>query len=486
MTLLDSWMMRAALLLILWAVRVSALDALPLHNDEGLHLTRAVEVWNGHPFWDISDGKIVNHWLIAAFYPRQSPVFVSRVATVFVSLIGLAAGYALARRLSGDWGAGLAAALWIGSPYLFFYERLALSDAEAGALVVVAAWLTVRLAQREQGAILVGLALGTAALFKFTAAPFALMVAVIVLLTGSVPLKRKVTHLAYAALAAAVCFIPPLVYIVLRGSDFFSVALGWVGVSSGQDQPAFTANTARLWAQLTGYGTLGWTALLLGSLACLLILSPQGRILLLAASLPLLVMLVFGREVLPRHFVVVLPIMLILSGVGLGLLVGRLDEARERWTFGGVAVAILTFGLFPFARTAYTNPGALTLPREDVHQFITDHSAGFGLREAVQNLPVITQKDIPIIASMFPDSCKRANFYAAEGFQLICTAAPGVDKIHEALAEHGAAYVLVDNAPLIGVDVHTLDAAFTRIASYPRPGETDSTASVILWLAETR
>jgi hypothetical protein len=89
------------LLLILWGTRLLALEALPLHNDEGLHLTRAVEVWNGHPFWAISDGKIINHWLIAAFYPQNAPVFAGRIATLFVSMIGLAAGCALAKRLSG-------------------------------------------------------------------------------------------------------------------------------------------------------------------------------------------------------------------------------------------------------------------------------------------------------------------------------------------------------------------------------------------------
>ena len=49
------WWLGLVLLLVLWGTRLLALEALPLHNDEGLHLTRAVEVWNGHPFWQISD-----------------------------------------------------------------------------------------------------------------------------------------------------------------------------------------------------------------------------------------------------------------------------------------------------------------------------------------------------------------------------------------------------------------------------------------------
>ena len=139
------WWIGILLLLVIWATRLNALELLPLHNDEGLHLTRAVEVWNGHPFWAISDGKIINHWLIAAFYPQNEPVFAGRIASLFISLIGLAAGYALVYRLFGGVAAVLAGALWLFCPYLFFYERLAFSDAEAGSLIVLALWAALRL-----------------------------------------------------------------------------------------------------------------------------------------------------------------------------------------------------------------------------------------------------------------------------------------------------------------------------------------------------
>jgi predicted membrane-bound mannosyltransferase len=122
------------LLLLLWATRLVSLTAMPLHNDEGLHLTRAVEVWSLHPFWEISDGKVINHWLIAAFYPQHAPDFVGRLATVLVGMIGLAAGYALVRRWYGAEAALMGGVLWLCAPYLFFYERTALSDAQAGAL----------------------------------------------------------------------------------------------------------------------------------------------------------------------------------------------------------------------------------------------------------------------------------------------------------------------------------------------------------------
>ena len=94
-------------LLVLWLTRITGIEALPLHNDEGLHLFRAVEVWTLHPFWEIRDGKIINHWAIAVFYPQNAPVFTGRIPTIFIAMIGLAAGCALLRREFGKTAAVL-------------------------------------------------------------------------------------------------------------------------------------------------------------------------------------------------------------------------------------------------------------------------------------------------------------------------------------------------------------------------------------------
>jgi 4-amino-4-deoxy-L-arabinose transferase-like glycosyltransferase len=399
-------------------------------------------------------------------------------------MIGLAAGCALAHRYFGTTAMILAGVMWITSPYLFFYERLALSDAETGALVVVTMWSSLRLARSgtTRDAILTGLVLAAAALFKFTAAPFTLSVVIIVLLLSSHPFRRRILNLVVVGATVVVCFIPPLAYLLVSGDDFFSIALGWVGDSSGQN-PAFAANLTQLWVQLTGYGTLAWTVLFLGGLALLLIISKARKVggtLLLALGLSLLMMMILGREVLPRHYVVALPLALILAGSGLGSLINALDEQREKWVLSTLMIAISFFAIFPFMQTAYDNPGALNLPAEERRQFITDHSSGFGLREAIEAFPeTITQKNIPIVASMFQDSCLRANFYAVDGLKMICANAPGLPQINQALSEYGSVYVLVDYAPLIGIDVQTLDVNATKIAGYPRPGETD--ASVVLW-----
>lgn len=477
------------LLLLFWGTRLAALEALPLHNDEGLHLTRAVEVWNLHPFWEISDGKIINHWLIAAFYPQNAPVFVARYATVLVGLFGLAAAYALTRRAFGPLPALLAGLLWITSPYLFFYERLALSDAEAGALVVVSVAFALRLARTgaRRDAILTGLALAAATLMKFTAAPFSLAVLLVVMLLGRAAPARRLWRLVIVALVVIACFAVPLSYLALRGRDFFTIALGWIstGGASGENTgPA--ANLIRLSEQLTGFGPPLWSALMLGGLAALVVLYRKtGLVLVLALLLPLALMILFGTEVLARHYVVALPLALTLGGAGLGALVARFPVTTRR-TSALLTAAALGLLFAPFALQAYRDPALLPLPPGDRSQLLTDHSSGYGLREAVLDFPrTITDPSLPVLASMFPDSCERANFYAGP-IEMTCADAPAREQIEALLNQHGALYLLVETAPLIGIDVMTLDATVTEIAAYPRPGDPSNRPAVVLWRLDRR
>ncbi len=472
--------------LLAFATRLPALSALPLHNDEGLHLTRAVEVWNAHPFWEIGDGKIINHWAIAVFMPQNAPVFAGRVATVFISLIGLSAGLAFGRRLGGTAGMCLAGALLIFSPYLFFYDRLAFSDAEAGALAAAACLgaLVTAHSGRLRDALLSGALFAAAVLFKFTAAPFALALAVIVLALSRAPLRRRLLLLALMAGVLALALIPPAIYLLLRGKPLFDIALGWIG-GGGDAGSGLSGNLARFTVLLSQTGFPLWAVLAAVGLALLPVRGRIGAVLLCAVALPFAVTVVLGREVLPRHFAASLPLALALAGAGWGALLRQHGRVGAGLTAGMAAALALAFA--PFAAAAYTQPASLPLPNEMRMEHLTTHSAGTGLREAVRDLPAQGAPPGPsVIASMFPDSCRRANFEAPPGYALQCTDAPGIPFITQALEADGAAWVLTDTAPQIGVDIpalaQTLGAQAQRLAAYPRPGETPAGASVVLWV----
>jgi hypothetical protein len=198
---------------------------------------------------------------------------------------------------------------------------------------------------------------------------------------------------------------------------------------------------------------------------------------------PLLAIILLGSEVLSRHFVVALPLALILSGAGLSYALTDLVPAAKRTSAVAIS-ALLLVSIITHLWGSYIDPGELELPAIMRTQYITDHSSGYGLREAVQALPALVPEASTVIASMFPDSCHRANFYATPGFALMCTEAPGRTEIEAALANGEPVYVLADNAPNIGIDVVVLEANAERVAAFPRPGETEANASVVLWRLE--
>jgi hypothetical protein len=477
------------MLLILWGSRITSLESLPLHNDEGLHLTRAVEVWHGHPFWEISDGKIINHWLIALLYPQTAPVFVGRIATILVSMLGLAASVMFTRKLYGQAAALLVGGFWIASPYLFFFERTAFSDSSAGALAILTTAASYRLARTGQrrDAILTGLCISAATLFKFTAAPYALAVLLIVLLLGQRSWREKFLQLVMIGLVGAACFSVPMLYLFLKGEDF-SIALGWIsGTGGNQESRGINYNLRMLWDQLTGYDPILWTVFMLSGMVLLAVMAYQRRtlrrdsVLIAAGLLPMLLMIVLATEVKSRHYVVGVPLALTLGGAGWGTMLTTL-RPRFQWIGVGVIGLALLAQMVPFAHTAYTAPEDLKLPDDQRLEHITQHSAGYGLREAVEAFPqTIGTPGVPVIGSMFPDSCRRANFYDTHDYNMLCTDAPGIPAIQAALDHTGVVYVLAESQP-IGFDPEQLQAVVERIAIYPRPG---GTTEITLWRLRT-
>jgi hypothetical protein len=276
---------------------------------------------------------------------------------------------------------------------------------------------------------------------------------------------------------------------MLRGDDLFGIALGWVGTGNGDTISNFGANMVRLEESYVGFTNLLTVFVVPAGLALFLFsFRMRAWVLLVAVGLPLWAILFFGREVMPRHFVVALTALLVLSAAGFGTAATVLRPSARCLLAAVVIVIMSTLPLLFFPR-AYENPADLSLPNAIRAEHFTDHSAGYGLREAVQGFPnTIYPPDAPIVASMFPDSCRRANFYAVDDMTMFCTAAPGIAQMESLLAERDVIYVLTDSAPLIGANLlavrEQLGVEVARVGSYPRPGETQETASVVLWRVE--
>src|SRR5258708_4810312 len=155
---------------------------------------------------------------------------------------------------------------------------------------------------------------------------------------GRIDLRTRAMALGVVAVIVLACFAIPLLYLFTHGGGF-AIALGWIVSSSPGHRAMPGENLARLWGQLIGFGSFAWSILLVVGLLAILRVR-NGALLLLASLLPILVIILVGTEVMPRHFVVGLPLALTLAGIGLFSLI-RLIPSRPGQQIGIAAVAIV-------------------------------------------------------------------------------------------------------------------------------------------------
>jgi hypothetical protein len=470
------WAEILLILLFFWT-RVAALTLLPLHNDEAVHLNRAIQVWNLHPFYAIDDGRIAGNWAIALFYPQSAPVFAARIATVFVSMVGFASGITLGRLVTRRRSGGLLAGLlWLVCPYQFFFERLALVDIEAGAVAVLLVLVALPGLAFRHSALVTGVVLGLAFLFKVSAAPFAIVPLLGQALTRGLTWRQRFRHLIAVYLVALVIIAPAALYSAIRG-NFFSIAFNNVsGVSPAARIPLNTATFVDTTVTVNGL----WALVLIGIPLSLL---AGRRGFYLAGSLlsQIIIMLVIGAEVLDRHLGVFMPLLPVVAAVGWSSLPTTLpiQKLSSRWALSaGVVVVSLLWAWTWTWRVAYSDPANIPMTRPMRGQYVDNYPAGYGLVEAVQALPQ-TVGGQRVIASMTSDGCKRALFYLPAGASLICTGQGEQSKpeIEKALRAEGMAYVLAENKP-IGIDPASIGGSWKVLATYPRPG---GLTQITLW-----
>jgi hypothetical protein len=221
-----------------------------------------------------------------------------------------------------------------------------------------------------------------------------------------------------------------------------------------------------------------------------------------ASAIPMLAILVLGRDAQSRHFAAAMPPLLVLAGIGWAWVVERLG--RWNWarhvtasssqttpasslhrSWAPLQALALLIPFAAFAWNAYHDPAATNMPPLMAWQYVEGYASGYGLREAVEAFPdTLQERDLTIVGSMYGDSCRRANFYARDARTMLCGDTPMRDAIEEALMRDGAVYVLVERGGEIGINLTTLDARARLIAAYPRPHESADDASVRLWRLE--
>jgi hypothetical protein len=480
------------LLLLYWLTRLHSLAALPGFFDEAVHIRWAKLVWAGQPFHAASDGRLLNIWAYAALFPFGEALWVARAATILAGALGFAALMAVGRRLLGRRAGLLAGLLYIGLPYAFFYERMALADSFAAPQVTLALWAALGTLgpgaakpgagwRRRAGALLTGTLLAALVLTKLTDLLFLAIPALVWLgLSGAGGRRQAVARLA-VTYGTAVILIggAALLLKLLANSDL------------GLDLIAARTNPAPPWARLlnntvTLYAYRGYLSPVVGLLALLAVpLGPARRpLLLLAAIVGLLVAaLLAGSNVAESRFLApVLPLVALLAGAAASRLVGW---APRPWRLP-VALAVLAgaavAGPARFFRLAWTAPGELPLTDWDRYQYVEQWPAGFGLRPAAglifgpgtqRPLEVIVSDEghIPQLSLYAPwePSLHSLYDYADGGVRLLHLPTE-FHNPYGGLADPTRTGFYVVETPRFQAQRDALEADLTLLARFVRPG----------------
>jgi hypothetical protein len=465
------------LLLVLCAfTRLHNLRALPLFVDEGFHIEAAGRVLDGDT---IGPGMayLLHTWYNAYLGP-EPPVadWTARAGHVLIGLLGVAALYRLGRSFVSHRAGLIAAALWISSPYLAFFDRMALADPLLSPLSVVAvwaAWRVMRSGAWRWGIVLAGV-IALAILAKASGIVWLALPLVAVILAPGLARRARLRlgAIIYGVLLGGF-FVPFTLFLRLRGFNYRLYLGESPSHVGGLDANLFERvprNLADAWSIDVGY--LGLPIVLLAIAGGLFWLWRRPRpalLTLLALGIAASGPIVFGIHLNSRYLLSHVPYVLLALACGAGLLI-----ERRAWVGWPVAVALALWALvfyLPFQRDLWTDPADLPLNDDDRIAYLTSESSGYGVR-AIGRMLSADAASLPVIGLVA--NCQPLRI-AAYPLDVLCpqirwdgTSQQESMLLAQQWAAEGPVYVVGENLPYI--DLAGLPQPHTLITTVERPG----------------
>lgn len=468
-----------ALLLAYFGLRLHNVLALPLFMDEGYHIAAAERALEGDLIGP-GQGYLLHAWLNAFLGPLPPAApWISRVGTILLGMAGASALYALGRSFVSARAGALAVALWITTPLLLFFERMALSDPRLASLGVVTVWIAWRMMRsgRARWALALSGAIFATILMKASGIGWLPLPLVAVVLAPGWTLRRRLTLAAVSYGAFGAVFGAFLALLKARGFDYrlylgqSSHLLGKLDASLAS---RFSQNVGDAWRIVLTY--IGWPVLLLAALGALVWLSRRPRpalLTLLALGMALGGPLVFGLNLSSRYLLGHVPWVLLALACGVGLLI----ERHRRLGVAALTTLAVWIALFaiPFQRDAWTAPAELPLTDADREIYVAYDPSGYATREIGEAL----RDAEPLPALGLAANCQSARL-AAYPLVVECPtirwdSARSQDEIVaqiEARAAHGPLYVIGE--ALSYIDLSALPQPHTVLMTVYRPGRQTS------------
>lgn len=370
-------------------LRLINLTAIPIFADEAIYI-RWAQVMRAEPtlrFLPLSDGKQpLFMWVVIPFLKlMQDPLVAGRMVSVLTglgTLLGIS--YVSFITLRSKKAALLSALLYALSPYMFFFDRMALVDSMLAffgiwffALLITAIKYT-----RFDFAMLAGIALGGALLTKSPALFFLLLMPLSIVF---IPLKPKVTVVSVAKVVAIWITAGVIGFgvsqIMRLGPNYHMIALRNLDyvfpfshiLENPADPFVYNVDRALEWIVMLAPVEVLLLAII-GFLASAKRLSFRVLFFVAAFSLPLLAASMYARTFTARYALYTLPPLFVLAGFS--VFASKKIIVPLVLLFVGHALAINYLFL--------TTPTTAPLPRSEKSGYFEEWSAGWGIAETAE------------------------------------------------------------------------------------------------------
>ena len=385
------YILGAIVILVLFSLRFFHLTILPIFADEAIYI-RWAQVMKAEEtlrFLPLSDGKEpLFMWAAMAFLKIiHDPLVAGRILSVLCGLGTMIGTSFLSYLLFKNKKVALIAALiYAVSPFLFFFDRLALVDsmlAMFGIWTFILSYLAIT-KERLDFAMLAGFALGGAWLTKSPALFFALMLPTFWLFAGWKKGKNFSTFFKSLSLTLVTVIIGYGMFNILRlGPNFELIAsrnLDYVyPINHFLSSPFDPLKPWLLqsWQWLVMMGP--WTLLVLGLIGILIGWKKtwkQKIILLIWFIGPIIIESEFAKVLTARYILFTVPFLIIIASTAfLGM--------RKIWKWIlAVILALFVVQSLMFDYQLLVNPSKANLPRSERSGYLEEWTAGQGIKEA--------------------------------------------------------------------------------------------------------
>ncbi len=382
------------ILALFFITRLYNLTLLPIFVDEGLHLSRALQIAKSGDFLEIinGNGKYLPIWLYSFFLPYlPDPLWAGRFFSVLSSLAVIAGLIWLGNNLfTGETGL-MAAFLYVITPYTLFHDRMALVDTMLAALLMLTIIASVRWFRTGQWGwgVLTGVVIGCAAITKL----YGGLLIVIPIAT----IFFLVKHNRWTCLKKSVWIIfvilPvlwPIFTDIPKHLELFTDKSGVIAPENTLS--LISRNSLSVVEWFTAYFTpVGFVLVVTAVLLAAFQPKRASRLLLLLTIIWTGFFVIISKDAwYPRYLIPIIPLILLMVAQSIITFANYLAARIQRPMISSIlplsVAIILTIAGLQFYTTILTNPVATPLPAIDRWQYIEGWPAGYGVREVVAYL----------------------------------------------------------------------------------------------------